>query len=186
MNDSDIIQLYWDRDQRALAATDRKYGRYCASIARNILKNPEDVEECVNDTYWKTWNAIPPNRPQILSAFLGKITRNLAFNKYKHNHAKKRGEGEATLVLEELAECVSGFDNVEQEIDRRELLEAIQTFLDTLSPEKRNLFICRYWYCDSISSIANRYQMAESNVATILSRLRLKLRVYLTERGFEL
>lgn len=186
MNDKDIIQLYLNRDQQALSATAKKYGKYCTSIANNILGNREDAEECVNDTWLNTWNSIPPNRPAILSAFLGRITRNLAFNKYKYNHVKKRGNGEITVVLDELAECVSGLDDVEQEIDRRELVKAINAFLSTLKPQKRNLFISRYWYSDSISSIARRYEMTESNVSTTLNRLRLKLKKYLLERGFEL
>ena len=125
MIDKDIIQLYLNRDQRALSVTAKKYGKYCTSIAKNILGNNEDAEECVNDTYLSTWNSIPPTIPTILSAFLGKITRNLAFNKYKHNHVMKRGNGEIAVVLDELAECVSGVDDVEQEIDRRELVATI-------------------------------------------------------------
>ena len=186
MNDKDIVQLYLDRDQRALSVTAKKYGNYCISIAKNILCNNEDAEECVNDTYLSTWNAIPPTIPTILSAFLGKITRNLAFNKYKHNHAMKRGNGEIAIVLDELAECVSGLDDVEQEIERRELVETINSFLNTLAPKKRNIFICRYWYSDSVTSIARRYQMTESNVSTTLSRLRPELKEYLLERGYKL
>lgn len=136
MNDKDIVQLYLDRDQRALSVTAKKYGNYCISIAKNILCNNEDAEECVNDTYLRTWNSIPPTIPTILSAFLGKITRNLAFNKYKHNHAMKRGSGEIAIVLDELGECVSGLDDVEQEIERRELVETINSFLNTLAPKK--------------------------------------------------
>ena len=143
MNDKDIIQLYLNRDQRALSATAKKYGKYCTSIAKNILGNNEDAEECVNDTYLSTWNSIPPTIPTILSAFLGKITRNLAFNKYKHNHVMKRGNGEIAVVLDELAECVSGVDDVEQEIDRRELVATINSFLETLPPKKRNKVIRR-------------------------------------------
>ena len=183
MNDKDIIQLYLNRDQRALSATAKKYGKYCTSIAKNILGNNEDAEECVNDTYLSTWNSIPPTIPTILSAFLGKITRNLAFNKYKHNHVMKRGNGEIAVVLDELAECVSGVDDVEQEIDRRELVATINSFLETLPPKKRNIFICRYWYSDSVSSIARRYEMTESNVSVTLNRLRSKLKEYLSERG---
>ena len=186
MNDKDIVQLYFDRDQRALSVTAKKYGNYCISIAKNILCNNEDAEECVNDTYLSTWNAIPPTIPTILYAFLGKITRNLAFNKYKHNHAMKRGNGEIAIVLDELAECVSGLDDVEQEIEGRELVETINSFLNTLAPRKRNIFICRYWYSDSVTSIARRYQMTESNVSTTLSRLRPELKEYLLERGYKL
>ena len=186
VNDKDIIQLYFNRDQSALSATAKKYGKYCTSIAKNILGSNEDAEECVNDTYLSAWNSIPPTRPTILSAFLGKITRNLAFNKYKHNHVMKRGSGEIAVVLDELAECVSGLDDVEQEIDRRELVAEINSFLDTLSPKKRNIFICRYWYSDNISSIARRYEMTESNVSVTLNRLRYKLKEYLSERGYVL
>lgn len=186
MKDKDIIQLYLDRNPKALSATAKKYGNYCTSIAKNILGNQEDAEECVNDTYLNTWNSIPPNHPTNLSSFLGKITRNLAFNKYKHNHVKKRGNGETSVVLDELAECISGSDNVEQELDRQELIQTINSFLDTLSPQKRSLFICRYWYSDSISSIAKRFGMTVGNVSTTLNRLRKKLKEYLSERGFEL
>ena len=167
MNDKDIIQLYLNRDQRALSATAKKYGKYCTSIAKNILGNNEDAEECVNDTYLSTWNSIPPTIPTILSAFLGKITRNLAFNKYKHNHVMKRGNGEIAVVLDEL-------------------VATINSFLETLPPKKRNIFICRYWYSDSVSSIARRYEMTESNVSVTLNRLRSKLKEYLSERGYVL
>ena len=186
MEDERIVLLYWDRDEAAISESSMKYGAYCTSIAQNILKNPADAEECVNDTYLSTWNSIPPTIPTILSAFLGKITRNLAFNKYKHNHVMKRGNGEIAVVLDELAECVSGVDDVEQEIDRRELVATINSFLETLPPKKRNIFICRYWYSDSVSSIARRYEMTESNVSVTLNRLRSKLKEYLSERGYVL
>ena len=186
MDDAKIVQLYFDRNEQAIPATADKYGNYCKSIANNILGNHQDAEECVNDTYLSTWNSIPPTIPTILSAFLGKITRNLAFNKYKHNHVMKRGSGEIAVVLDELAECVSGLDDVEQEIDRRELVATINSFLETLPPKKRNIFICRYWYSDSISSIARRYEMTESNVSVTLNRLRSKLKEYLSERGYVL
>lgn len=185
MDDKDIIQLYLDRDQCALSETAMKYGKYCFTVAMNILGNKEDAEECVNDTYLSTWNAIPPAMPTIFSSFLGKITRNLAFNKYKYNHAKKRGNGELMLVLDELAECVSGIDDVEQESDRQKLAATINSFLETLPSKKRNIFICRYWYSDSISSIAQRYKMTESNVSVTLSRLRSRFKEYLLERGYD-
>ena len=186
LEDHNIVDLYWFRDENAISETDKKYGSYCNTIANNILYNLEDSKECVNDTYLKTWNSIPPTRPKILKAFLGKITRNLAFNKYKHNHVMKRGNGEIAVVLDELAECVSGVDDVEQEIDRRELVATINSFLETLPPKKRNIFICRYWYSDSVSSIARRYEMTESNVSVTLNRLRSKLKEYLSERGYVL
>ncbi|MBQ8878074.1 MAG: sigma-70 family RNA polymerase sigma factor [Lachnospiraceae bacterium] len=186
MEDTKIIQLYWDRDQNAIIQTANKYGNYCSSIAKNILGNNEDVEECVNDTYLNAWNSIPPHKPNILSTFLGKITRNLSFNKYKRTHADKRGGGELPAVLDELTECVSGKNTVEQELEYKELVNAINDFLETLSPDQRSIYVCRYWYTDSISAIAIRRGMKEGAVSMTLSRLRAKLRNYLSERGFEL
>ena len=125
MDDAQIVQLYWDRNEQAIHATSDKYGNYCTSIAKNILGNQEDAEECVNDTYLNAWNAMPPHRPSILSTFLGKITRNLSFNRYKHNTSDKRGGGELPVVLEELSGLVSGKDDVEQAFDQKELTKAI-------------------------------------------------------------
>ena len=181
LEDARIVQLYWDRDEQAIPATADKYGSYCTSIAQNILGSYEEAEECVNDTYLHAWNSMPPNRP-----FLGKITRNLSLNRFKHNTADKRGGGELPVVLDELSELVSGNNGVEQEISRKELVKAIDTFLDTLSPEKRSIFVCRYWYADSISRIARKHRLNEGAVSMTLNRLRLKLHNYLLERGFEL
>ena len=186
MDDAQIVQLYWDRNEQAIQATSDKYGNYCTSIAKNILGNQEDAEECVNDTYLNAWNAMPPHRPSILSTFLGKITRNLSFNRYKHNTADKRGSGELPVVLEELSNFVSGKDDVEQEVDRKALVKAIDDFLETLTTEKRSIFISRYWYTESITEISARYGMKAGAVSMTLNRLRLKLHNYLLERGFEL
>lgn len=186
MEDTKIVQLYWNRDQNAITETATKYGNYCTSIAKKILGNKEDAEECVNDTYMNAWNSMPPHRPNMLSTFLGKITRNLSFNRYKHNNAGKRGGSEISAVLDELSECVSGKDNVEQEIEYKELVKAIDSFLDTLSPEKRSIFICRYWYTDSISEIAKQFNMRENTVSMALNHIRTMLQKYLTERGYEL
>ncbi len=186
MDDAKIVQLYWDRSEWAIPATADKYGNYCTSIAKNILSSREDAEECVNDTYMNAWSSMPPHRPNVLSTFLGKIVRNLSIKRYKHNTADKRGGCQATVVLDEIAEVVSDTDCVEQEIDRKELVKAIDSFLDRLPTGKRSIFICRYWYFDSISDIANRFEMTESNVSVTLNRLRLKLHNYLLERGFEL
>ena len=186
MDDIKIVQLYWVRDQNAITETEAKYGNYCTSIAINILGNNEDAEECVNDTYMNTWNSMPPHRPTMLSTFLGKITRNLSFNRYKHNNADKRGGSEISAVLDELSECVSGKNNVEQEIEYKELVKAIDSFLDTLSPEKRSIFVCRYWYTDSISEIAKQFHMRENTVSMTLNRIRLKLKKYLIDGGYEL
>ena len=186
MEDAKIVQLYWERNEQALVATSDKYGNYCTCIAKNILGSREDAEECVNDTYLKAWHSMPPHKPNVLSAFLGKIVRNLSFNRYKYNTADKRGGGALPMVLDELSELVSGKDTVEQEMDRSELVKAIDAFLAGLSPEKRSVFISRYWYTDSIAEIAARHGMREGAVSMTLNRLRGKLHNYLLERGFEL
>ncbi len=186
MEDTTIIDLYWRRDQEAITETARKYGSYLDTIAMNILHDHEDSQECVNDTYLSAWNAMPPHRPSMLRTFLGKLTRNLAFNRYKRDHAEKRGGGEITLVLDELGDCVSGRDDVEASYDRKLLLSDIHRFLQELTELKRRVFLCRYWYADSISSIAQRFSLSENNVSVMLSRLRTKLRQYLWERGHDL
>lgn len=185
VEDVEIIRLYWARDESAIPAAAEKYGNYCASIAQNLLGNREDAEECVNDTWLRAWNAIPPQQPGILSAFLGTITRNLALDLFQRRTAQKRGGGTAT-VLEELEGLVSGTDDVEREIDRRELLQTIDEFLAGVSADKRRIFVCRYWYFDPVTEIAARFGMTENNVSVTLNRMRRKLRSYLTERGFAL
>ena len=186
MDDNGIVQLYWDRNDYAISATSEKYGHYCKSIAKNILSNEEDAEECVNDTYLNAWNSMPTHWPENLATFLGKITRNLSFNKYKHNHSEKRGGGEITLILDELTECVSDTDNVEQIIERQELIKVINIFVRGLPIEKQNIFIRRYWYADSISDIAKDYSMLQGTVSKTLERTRKQLKSYLAERGFDL
>lgn len=186
MDDGRIVQMYFDRDERAISVTAEKYGRYCTAIAANILCSREDAEECVSDTYWNAWNAIPPHRPKILSAFLGKITRNLAFNRYKRETAAKRGGGELPAVLEELADMVSGQENVEAAFDRKELVAEINRFLSRLPAEKRGIFLCRYWYGESIAFVASSRGMTQAAVTMCLARLRSQLREYLVKRGYEL
>ncbi len=186
MDDEKIVQLYCERNEQAIQETANKYGKYCNSIAKNILGNNEDAEECVNDTYLNTWNSIPPHNPKMLSTFLGKIVRNLAFNRYKHNHADKRGGGELPLVLDELAECVSGNDNTSDDFVMKDLVSAINKFLSTLSEVKRNIFIRRYWYTESIVDIAKSYGMESTAVSIMLSRIRSKLHNYLIERGYDI
>lgn len=185
MDDNAIIRLYWDRNEQAIRATSEKYGRYCKTIAKNILYSEEDAEECVNDTYLGAWNAMPSHWPEQLSTFLGKITRNLAFNRYRHDRAKKRGGGEITLVLDELADCVSDED-LEQSIDHQELIKAVGLFLRGLPAGKRNMFVRRYWYADPVSEIAKKYGILQGTVSKTLERTRKQLKLFLTERGFEL
>lgn len=186
MEDKDIVQLYWDRNKAAIDKTSDKYGRYCTSIAMSILDNREDAEECVNDTYLSAWNSIPPNKPNILSTFLGKIVRNLSFNKYKSIHSQKRGGHEITVILDELNEIVSGKESIEDDFIRRELIKAIDNFIMALSKEKRFIFIRRYWYSDSIAAIANQCGKTENSVSVELNRIRKKLRTQLTEKGYDL
>lgn len=186
MDDHGIIQLYWDRDDQAITITSDQYGHYCKAIARNILNSEEDAEECVNDTYLNAWNSMPPHWPEQLAAFLGKITRNLAFNRYKHNHTEKRGEGEIALILDELTDCISDTEDVEQIIDRQELIKAINSFIRSLSVNKRNIFVRRYWYADSVAEIASDNGMLQGTVSKTLERSRKQLKAYLTERGFEI
>ena len=184
LNDERIVRLYWDRDEGAISATAEKYGKYCAAIAQNIIGVREDAEECVNDTYLRAWNSMPPHKPQVLSAFLGKITRNLAFDRYKRRAADKRGGGEMSAVLDELSELISDTEELEDALYKKELISAINVFLGTLSSDKRCIFVRRYWYADSVSDIAVRLGKKEGAVSMMLGRLRRQLRDYLTERGF--
>ena len=185
MDDFEIIGLYWTRSESAIAETDRKYGKLCRYIAMNILANREDSEECVNDTYLGAWNAIPPQKPTRLSAFLGKITRNLALKKYEYLSAAKRNP-EAVCSFSELEDCVSGHDALETELESRRIEEAISNFLRQLSAEKRTVFLRRYWYFDSIASISARCGFRESKVTTMLYQTRKQLRMYLEKEGITL
>ena len=186
MEDENIIRLYWDRDETAIEETSKKYGKYCFSIANNILCSREDSEECVNDTYVKVWDSIPPQRPSIFSAFIGKITRNISLNRYKLNNAEKRGGNEMPLVLDEVREIVSGHPDPEEQAIRDELIAAVNDYLATLSVEKRVMFVRRYWYADDVKSIAERMGTSENNISVSVRRIRNSLRDYLIERGFEL
>ena len=184
MDDKSIVDLYFSRNQDAITQTDKKYGRYCYSIAYNILNNKEDAEESVSDTYMTAWRAIPPRRPSVLSTFLGKITRHIAIDRWRERSASKRGGGEVTLALEELEECIAGHQNLEMEFERKELLRAYVKFLDTLPVTERRVFLCRYWYVDSIDSISEKFGFSQSKVKTMLYRTRKKLRKALREEGF--
>ena len=186
MEDQDIITLYWERSEEAIRATADKYGGYCAAIIRRVLGDGRASEECLNDTYMAAWSSMPRDWPKLLPAYLGKITRNLAFNRYKSARAEKRGGGEIALVLEELSECVSGRETVEGEYDRRELIEAVNAFVRGLPEDKRRLFLRRYWYSDPVKDIARDNDMRPGAVSKALERARKQLREYLMERGFEL
>ena len=186
MEDREIVALFWARKQEAVPAAAEKYGNCCAALARRILSSAEDSEECVNDTYLRAWEAIPPNRPEKLGAFLCKLTRNLAFSRWRREHAEKRGGGETALVLEELGEIVSGGEDAAAVLDRRELLRAIEDYLRGLDRKKREMFLRRCWYAQSVGEIARDYGMTAGAVTMALGRIRQGLREDLRERGFEL
>ena len=183
MEDSKIIDLYWARKEQALAETDAKYGSYCRTIARNILRNFEDTEECVSDTWLHAWNSMPPQRPGILSAFLGRITRNLSFDRCKYQQAAKRGGGALPLALDELGECIPASGRVEHALEQKELAATIDRFLRTLPEKDCNLFLRRYWYLDSVAALAERFSMNENTVKSRLHRTRLRLKEVLLREG---
>lgn len=174
MDNRDIVELYWQRNENAISETQAKYGRYCFSIAQNIIGNKQDSEECVNDTYISAWNAIPPHRPVVLSTFLGKIARRLSLKKLRRRHTAKRG-GEVALTLDELTECIPS-NSTENAIHIRELSKIIDDFLSKLPTDERRIFVCRYWYCEKIAQIAKRFGFGQSKVKMTLKRTREKLR----------
>ena len=184
MDDKSIVDLYFSRNEDAISQTDKKYGRYCYSIAYNILTNREDAEESVSDTYMTAWSAIPPRRPSVLSTFLGKITRHISIDRWRERSATKRGGGEIILALEELEDCVAGMQNVEMDYERKEIVKAYVKFLDTLPITERRVFLCRYWYVESIETIADKFGYSQSKVKTMLHRTRAKLRKQLAKEGF--
>lgn len=186
MKDSDIIDLYWKREEKAVEVTADKYGSYCYSIAYNILYNHEDAEECVNNTWLGAWNSMPPQRPNCLSAWLGKIARNISINRFKQYNAKKRGAGQTKLVLSELEECIPSQANVERVVDEMVFVEAINQFLYAMPEQKRNIFIRRYWYLSPVRDIAKVYGMSESRVISMLFRMRNELRAHLEKEGITL
>lgn len=184
MNDKTIIDLYWKRSERAIFETAAKYSGYCYTIAYNILSSKQDSEESVNDTYLAAWNTMPPKRPDILSAFLGKITRYISLDRWKNRSAAKRGGGQVTLALEELEECVSNGKSIEQEYLQKELLRYINQFLESLPEIECKIFVCRYWYMDSIQDISERFGYSQSKVTSMLYRTRGKLKKQLEKEGF--
>lgn len=183
MEDEKIIDLYWERDQVAIVRTEEKYGTYCGSIAGHILSSREDCEECLNDTWLAAWNSMPKARPAILSAFLGAITRNLSLDCYRKKHAAKRGSGQVAYIFDELQDCVSREEPIHH-LEEQELVRSMNSFLETLPREKRAVFLRRYWYMDSIAEIAECSSLSESNVKTMLFRLRKNLKAHLQREGF--
>ena len=183
MRDTEILDLYWKREERAIAESQRSYGKYCYSIAWHILYDREDSDECVNDTWLRAWNAIPPKRPGKLALFLGTITRNLSLDRWKEKHTMKRGNGEMTLALDEMAECVPDARSTEDAVEAAELERMMNEFLRTLPEKECNIFLRRYWYVEEYSEIARRYGMKLNTVKTSLFRTRARLRAYLEREG---
>ena len=184
MLDEQIVALYWSRSEQAIAETGEKYGGYLNRIAYGVLRDTLDAQECVNDTYHSAWNAMPPNKPNRLSAFLGKITRRLSIDRLRSQTAEKRGGGELPLVLDELSGCVSGADTAEDAVLRQELYALLDAFLSSLSDTERRVFLRRYWYLDSIAEIAERFGFTQSKTASMLHRTRGKLREALRKEGY--
>ena len=184
MDDEKIVELYWERDENAIRQTQLKYGRYCYSIAFNILGDREDSEECESDTYLDAWNRIPPERPGELSSFIGMLARRRALDRYRYKTAQKRAAYNELVPLRELEECLSSEKSVVDELAEKELAKAISDFLYTLSETECNVFLRRYWYFDSIADICKRYGYGQSRVKMMLKRSREKLVKYLEkEKG---
>ena len=186
MDDRRIVELFLERSEEAILETDIKYGRYCHRIAFNVLGNDEDSEECVNDAYMRAWGSIPPNEPDSMASYIGRITRNLALDKLRQKQSDKRGNGDVPVVLDELAECVSGHDELERRQDSAEIAAAIDSFLDELNSVERGVFMRRYWMMEPIADVANRYDISVSKTTTMLFRLRNRLKKHFMKEGIPL
>lgn len=184
MDDRAIVELYLARSESAVSETAKKYGDYCYGIAFNILRDKSDSDECLNDTYLKAWESIPPQKPDKLGAYLGRITRNLALNRLKYINAQKRAGGEAALALDELSECIASQSNVEKELDDKALAALFDEFLSSLKDDARYMFTRRYWYLEPVKRIAQNVGASESKVSMSLHRSRLKLKELLEKEGF--
>ena len=185
MDDNAIMDLYWARSEKAISETAARYGSYCYAIAYNILANREDSEESVNDTYLAAWNTMPPRRPSLLGAFLGKLTRYISLDRWKQRSRLKRGGGEVALCLDELEDCISGRESTEDAVIRKETIASVNRFLDSLSETERRVFLCRYWYLDSVDDIAKRFGFSQSKTASMLHRIRGKLNKQLEKEGLK-
>lgn len=186
MQDEMIVALYWQRDEKAISETERKYGHYLTKIAHNILSDLEDSRETVNDTYLKAWNSMPTHRPRVLSTYLGKITRQLSIDVFRTRNREKRKPSEYAISLSELEDCVSGSETPEGSVELKILAEAINAYLRTLPAEARNTFVGRYYFADSIREVADYYGMSETKVKSMLYRTRQGLKEYLKKEGYEL
>lgn len=184
MEDEKIVALYLARDEAAIAQTQKKYQTYCQSIAERILGSHEDAEECVNDVYRRTWESIPPEKPPVLSSYLGMLTRRISLNRARLNHAQKRGGGQLPLILDELNECIP--DTAGERSDDFVVRDALNAFLAALPERTRRVFMQRYWYAQSVAEIAQERHMSVSSVNTLLCRTRKQLEAYLRQQHIEL
>lgn len=181
MDDQSIVQLFFERSERALAELDAKYGKLCHTLSRNILNSRQDAEECVNDAYLGVWNTVPPARPDPLRAYLCKIVRNVSLKLYHRKRAEKRNSA-YDVAMQELEDCLPAPNTVEAELEAKELARVIEGFLDTLSGENRVIFLRRYWFSDPYADIAKRTGISEKSVSMRLVRIRKQMRQYLVER----
>ena len=184
MEDREIVALYWERDERAIGETQKKYGALCHRIAYNILQNRQDAEECENDTYLEAWNSIPPQRPRVLSSFLAVIARRRSLDLWRRNHAQKRGGFSRNLSFDELEGCIPSGRSIAEEASSEALAHALSDFLRTLGEEERGVFMRRYWYCDSVKEIARRMDCGQSKIKMMLKRMRERLSAYLEQEGY--
>lgn len=186
MEDRKIVELYLSRDQQAVTETAEKYGRLLAKIANGILNSSHDAEECVNDTYLKLWEAIPPDEPHNLCGFAARMVRNLAINMLSKKNTLKRGQGMLDAVLDELSECIPSGSSIEECIDEKELTGLINRFLEGLPKKARIIFVRKYWWLDSVRSIADDLNMSENSVRAMLFRTKVKLKKLLEREGVNL
>ena len=180
-DDTKIIELFFARSEQAIKELDNKYGKICRSLSYNIVGNRQDAEECVNDAYLGAWNSIPPARPSPLLTYIVKIVRNISLKIYQRENAAKRNS-RYTIAQEEIEACIADRKTVEDDIEAKELARIIEDFLDTLTPENRVIFMRRYWFSDSYRDIAEFVGLSEKNVSVRLTRIRGKMKQYLTER----
>ena len=183
MEDYDIINLYWQRSEAAIEETRTKYGKYLHTISMNIVKNSEDAEECINDTYLKAWNNIPPTRPSFLKAYLGTIVRNLSFDCYKRSARERRKANQVTVLLSELEECLPAATSVEQTMADKEIAAQVSAFLRTLPTDKQQIFVHRYFYCEDLKEISKKLGFSQSKIKSALFETRKKLRIHLEKEG---
>lgn len=184
MDDQQIVALYWQRSDEAIVQSDAKYGLYCHAVASRILQNAQDAEECVNDTWLRAWNAMPPQRPNVLRMFFAKITRNLSFDRVRRQDARKRGGGELPLALEELGQCIGRESPLEDALAAKELEQSVRAFLRTLPDRECDVFLRRYFFAEALEDIARGYGLTRNHVSVLLRRTRLKLRDHLQKEGY--